>query len=419
MVGVFNSLIASLQSVLSYFSTEIASIAIGLAFIMSLIRVVGVLWQKGYDQLMPYVKEQLTRFFIVVALCLPFNIGQGSGSFITMFPTMVVSGGLVTGEAVASTSDGAKLRGSAGTGTGGGASNSLITLPRNLQAGIENSRGVTSTQIAEQARGHIENLKNSSPGLWDMVTNGHVGLVKAVGYFLGLLAVTSLPMIFIGIAGGPAGIGIAVMLFIVNLILALALAFNSTAILEGELASAMSWLAQTAVRGISDFVFTSVLTFAYYGVLLSTLIKGGIYVVTFPISVVNMAFDKQKDLFVKNIIKGFGLAIVPLLAAAIFVVAVNGYVLLTADGGLVSTMIEVYVGDMQTATTTSFMSFLGYYFRWLTAIFLAPTALTVPIARYMLMTPTLAQELIGASVSGAGITERMKGMGSFGMGGKV
>ena len=76
---------------------QVAAIVTAIAFFVASSRTVFTLYKKGYENIVPYLKDQTGRFMIICALCTPLPFLGGTdgkaGTFIGTFPRMVISAG--------------------------------------------------------------------------------------------------------------------------------------------------------------------------------------------------------------------------------------------------------------------------------------------------------------------------------------
>lgn len=394
MENVFLAILTAVRSTLNYLGDLISSLVIGLAFVMSCVRILGVMWSKGYDQTVPYFKEQLMKFVIVIALALPMNIGPIQGSFITEFPQLIIKGGFITAEQMFS-------QGGVPSGTSGG----LIGLPGGLRQKILQGRiDYANDPRIQDLNKQLQDEASSMFGLRDVFSTK---FFKVLVYTL-LFSILSLPIIVILVVSGqwPA----IAMVLTINFLMAVTAATNQSS-MSGLVGGGT--IITDLITAVVDFIFVATLTFTYYGVLISTLIKGVIYSLTFPFTILNMPFESQKAHFITGIVRIFTLAVTPIVAIVIFLVSALGYSYLTAPDGVVDQMIKTYVG----IPGGTFNDLIAWYFRWMFTVFFAPVAMCLPVARYMIMAPRIAGELLGSGISAtSGLAEKAARFGTFGLG---
>ena len=95
---------------------------------------------------------------------------------------------------------------------------------------------------------------------------------------------------------------------------------------------------------ISGFVFYTLLLFTFTGVIISAAVRASVFCVTFPFSVVNMAFDTRREVFFQNIVKAFAIALTPVIAVNILNVLTTAFNL-CIDGGVITDMVEAYLAS--------------------------------------------------------------------------
>jgi hypothetical protein len=156
----------------------------------------------------------------------------------------------------------------------------------------------------------------------------------------------------------------------------------------------------------SGAIFVYALTFAFFGVLIQWLAEVCIYAVSFPLSAVNLAFgDSQKHIFIRHFTKGLQLMLVPALAAIVYATALVLFGSITADGGLLSVMFDLFVGNFSTAlsginsgVTGAMGNIVGYAIRAIVFGLFAPFILVVPLSKVMFATFSVAESVVGSGV---------------------
>lgn len=90
-------LLVQSSKLVSQVEQQVAAIVTAIAFFMGGSRIVFTLYKKGYENIVPYLKDQSGRFMIICALCTPLPFLGGAdgkaGTFIGTFPRMVISAG--------------------------------------------------------------------------------------------------------------------------------------------------------------------------------------------------------------------------------------------------------------------------------------------------------------------------------------
>jgi len=405
MTGVLEQLLASLQGVLDHIATQVSLLVMALALIVFTIRLVSILFKEGYDRFVPQFREHLLKFMVILGLCLPISIPPMSGnSVITAFPKLIIFSGFSTAD---------QLMGSIPSAAKG--DGTLAGMPVGLTAKLREIRGEEPFNFEDMITkaGQIAKAMLPAVDAFDTLTvlwkgNG----LKVLFYAIGIIIVMIPVGVVLWLVGGPFALPILVMMG------AMALGMLASVADLGTVAAGDTSLAQdllkTITRTMADYIFVSVLTFSFYGVLFSAIIKGTIYAITFPISIVTLPFESQKGHFYSHVVRSFQLALTPVLAAVIFAVALYGYAFITKAGGPFDQMINVFV-DRGSVPGGGFWEFVMYFFRWIFAILVAPIAMAATIAKYMLQVPRIASELIGTGITySSGMAETMSGMGGGG-----
>ena len=76
---------------------QVAAIVTAIAFVMGSSRVIFTAYKKGWENIVPYLKDQGSKFMIIASLCTPVPYLAGvdgePGTFIGAFPRIVISAG--------------------------------------------------------------------------------------------------------------------------------------------------------------------------------------------------------------------------------------------------------------------------------------------------------------------------------------
>ncbi len=404
--SMFNQLTDAVGAVNTQVGSTVSATVIALGFIMSLIRVAYHAYEKGLDQWSIYARKQAMLFFIVVGLCieLPFL----GGSFITSFPGLIIKAGFAGADPVF-------------TESGLAASNysESITAKLRAKAGGENGNKFSgqfadlASKISEATKTLFEDIRDSGKG-WIPGFDGLVQVLKitvvaaAVFIPIGLMM---LPLFMI-----HAVLACAMLLISFFVCFALASAFmiphmNMTAV--QVLFGAIQSVIRTVMNELGLFMFCTALTFGFMGTMISLIIKSVIFCVTFPIAVINMAFERQITVFIQNVVKIFSLAITPFIIGVVFQVLIAAYGVVCTPGGAFDTVVSSYLwsnlnmANMQGATLDACLEMYALLFRFFVAAFLAPSILVIPAITVLFQSHKIAGELLGSAVGySTGLSQR-------------
>lgn len=394
MITAFEAIFQEVAGIMNYYKNEAAALVIALALIMSIVRALNVLITQGYDQFLPAVKKQGAMFMVVVFLCLP--IFPGAETFLTYFPKTIITAGFNTADIFVSSGTLSKYS----TET-----KDTAFLPRGLTDKVSTARAAMNSG-RDGLLERLKKIKNEKAGGWWQTLTGALTGTAMLGL---LISVACFALVGVILLFSTAGVGIMVALSVGGpLILTViwtmcglvgeAIAMGtmgadySAGAGLGELSKSL-W--DTLTVPVMSFIFINIVTFAFYGVIVSCIIKAVIFCVTFPLSVVTMAFEQSRGVFISNIQKAFAIAITPLIAAGVYGVVCASFLALSKSDGLVYQMLSAYLGTIEDGSVTALFSF---FFRWLIVSFVGPTVLCLPIAKYIIQTPKIAQELVGAGV---------------------
>ena len=250
----------------------------------------------------------------------------------------------------------------------------LLEIPRNATYIVKavNHRMETLMQCVKQWK--EEHIKEEL-GLMEKVKL----LVNKIALFLILLV----PIILLAaISLATSGVTTGILLFVNSLALFLTKAAVLTAV-----KILMVFLVVYLVKQLLSLVFYVFLTFAFFGVLVSWAFKMLIYMVTYPISSLNLCFDSRREAFWRYTFKGVAMLLVPTLAGVLFSLSLLYFAYLSAPGGLIETFYNVFVGPYE-----------GFSISWvlksLLFALISPFALVLPVVRVMNAIPTIVEEMI-------------------------
>lgn len=282
----------------------------------------------------------------------------------------------------------------------------LSELPYNLHHRINEARRELEERSAEllNSVGGSEQVEKTGLSFWDFLKAiGSGGVTEAimrvlVGLLTGALVVVPLvlvllpvnPMLAVSVGLGVAGV----------------LGAWLSGVSTGEGVDYLCEVSRTLMRPIATTFFVNVLTFCYFGVLLSTVVKAVIYAVTFPISLIGVVFESRRHTLMESVWRGVCIALTPVVAGLVFGIACQFFVLATAEGGIVEKMMLTWVGSY--GPELSFGEKVAYMFRALVAPLFMGGLMVVPAARYVLQSSRIAAEVVGGAVGWAsGLSEEL------------
>lgn len=166
------------------------------------------------------------------------------------------------------------------------------------------------------------------------------------------------------------------------------------------------------VELISGFIFYTLLIFTFTGVIISAAVRAAVFCVTFPFSVVNMAFDSRREVFFQNIVKAFAIALTPIIAVNILNVLTMAFDL-CMDSGVISNMLEAYLtsdaGTLQSTDVFTVASEMyGFIYRLFIATVLAPAVIATPALIFLMRSYRIACDAIGAGFGLMGKTGKFQ-----------
>lgn len=406
----FEQVLNTYQAVVGKFGTAVSAFIIVVGFLVVLIRFAHQVWSQGYDRAVPFLKDQAARFMVVVALCMPlpfFGAGGGGGSFITEYPVVILKAGFAAGNSMIGS-----LPGPAQSGSG----KNLLTLPENLRQFIDKNSQAQASFEAKVKQARQEISESSKQGWYDKLKSAITGeafLIIALGVVITLvLSPILIPKISLAmLILGAKVIPLIALIWCIIEFLVLALMDPDKAVPTSPLLGA---LFQEIAITFANFMFVAILTFTYYGVLISIMIRAIIYCISFPLTCGFLAFEQQRSRVISAVISGVALAISPMIATIVFCIAAQTYSALLGSGAL-DTMIETFVGTAN-ANQGSVGDWVALFFRWILASFLAPIVLCLPIARLVAQTHRIANEVVSGGAGGmqTGLSGSFSNAGGFG-----
>jgi len=398
------------------YSSTLSTAAVALSFIMSIFRVVYMAYEKGMDQWSVYARKQAGLFFVIVALCFPVGLfGDQNSTFLTHFPAMIIKAGL---SGIDSSSATKAL-------TAGSYDASLASAIRdsvNKNGGNSGKADSFSTSVRGMVQKIVDNMKTTNDAfgskclsLW---TPG-----QSFGNALRMVGIAVLVFLPIGFATLPVfffnvwvGVGVLFLELLVCFDMAAMMACPEISeVIQEHLGGGVTVpVGDTVVSFIFDFVraavremgivmFYTALTFGFFGSLISIGLKAAVFSATFPISIVNLAFEKQTSVFVQNVIKIFSLAITPFILVTTFEILIGAFGVVVG-GGMFDKVMESFVIANYNASAASegvvagALELYALLFRLLISCFLSPSILCIPAVAVMLQSHKIAGELLGSAI---------------------
>lgn len=401
------------------YSDTISTTAVALSFIMSLVRVAYMAYERGIDQWSTYAKKQLGLFFIVVAMCFP--IGFSGGSFISSFPKLIIEAGL------SGINSNDNVKAFTAKSYEGGIAKKL----KDEMGGEDNSKIIKDTLskvvLATQEGTTLAYQKADGLPIHQLFTLLKFLIIAILVFFpIGLMTV---PLLFLN-----AWVGIATIAaeLAVCVVMSLGMVYpfeipEIQAALTGAtyLLDALGNFVKAVVKEVGFTMFYTALTFGFFGTLISVALKSAVFCATFPISVVNLAFEKQTSVFIQNVVKIFSLAITPFILITTLDILMTGFGIIAGKDGLLYTIIESYVmANYNVGVIAGGGSIIdgaieaySLIARMLIACFLSPTILCIPAISIMMQAHKIASELLGAGVGYAtGLSQGFSRAGGMGRG---
>lgn len=360
---------------------QVAAIVTAVAFVMGSSRVIFTAYKKGWENIVPYLKDQGSRFMIIASLCTPVPYLAGvdgkPGTFIGAFPRIVISAGFEQ--------------------TGNDA------VFGNLEKIKEELRDTAdSLELSEQ----LLAVKEASPLAGQKIkwTDALKVRLAQLIFLLPLIPPLACLAFFNTALGGfmmAVGYAISEHMAVVSCGVGVNIDTGSMTELMRIIQSQIA----NNVGLISGFIFYTLLIFTFTGVIISAAVRAAVFCVTFPFSVVNMAFDSRREVFFRNVVKAFAIALTPIIAVNILNVLTTAFNL-CMEGGVVTDMIEAYLISDRTAPGSSDVfavasEMYGSIYRLFVAMALGPAVVAAPALIFLMRSYRIACDAVGA---GFGIT---------------
>lgn len=365
---------------------QVAAVVTAIAFFMGSTRTVFILYRKGYENIVPYLKDQTGRFMIICALCTPLPFLGGTdgkaGTFIGTFPRMVISAGFAQ------------------------AGNEKV---------FDNLKAVKAKLGKEMSSGELSE-KLTSIKEASALTGVKIKWVDAIKVRLAQL-IFLLPLILPSSCLALFHPALGAFMMMISYVVSEYMAVITCGIGVNVDTSSMTFVLETVrelVRGyigaITGFLFHTLLVFTFTGVIIAAAVRAAVFCVTFPYSLITMAFDSRREVFFQGIVRAFAIALTPVVAVNVLNVLSMAYDLF-AGGGLAGGMVEAYLfGNINSLVNTGVFpvasEMYGFIFRLFIATALAPSVLSVPGIVFLVRSYRIASEAIGAGLYYSGGTGR-------------
>lgn len=392
------------------YSSTLSTAAVALSFIMSIFRVVYMAYEKGMDQWSVYARKQAGLFFVIVALCFPVGLfGDQNSTFLTHFPAMVIKTGL---SGIDSSSAAKAL-------TAGSYNDSLASMVRDaVKTGGGGKSQSFSTDVRNIVQKAVDNMKTTNDAFNSKCIDAW-SPARSAGNVMRMVGIAVLVFLPIGLATLPVfilnvwvGVGVLFLELLVCFDMASmmacpeiseAIGVSTGGAAGNTVVSLVFDFVKAAVHEIGIVMFYTALTFGFFGSLVSIGLKAAVFCATFPISVANLAFEKQTSVFVQNVIKIFSLAITPFILVTTFEILIGAFGAVVG-GGMFDKVMESFVIANFNASAANeglvagALELYALLFRLLISCFLSPAILCIPAVAVMLQSHKIAGELLGSAI---------------------
>ncbi|MBT9166689.1 MAG: hypothetical protein DDT19_00013 [Syntrophomonadaceae bacterium] len=394
LLGVFDTLLKQFRDIIQHFSQEISIMAIVLVILISVIRGVGEIFSKGYDHFMPFMKSQVNKVVIIIALSLPLGFAPfNNASFITKFPELVITIGFNAAYSMTDkiVSKGILIK------TADRSGDSMVDLAYGLREKLGDRRGgKTDAESVEAMKVEQERIRQTGIvreiSIWE--PKGIIAMFIAFALLLVIGIFVAWPLIPLFVVVAPLAIVTVVLLFFILVEIILCLFFGAAI---GETMRLIQMLIEYVLWAVVDWAVILTITFAFFAVLISTTIRGVIFSVLFPLSLINLSMESQKQVFFRNVMTAFHIALIPVVAVIILAISLNAYAVLTREDGIVFRMVDAFVKGSGNDGVLDAIAMLA---RWVFAIFITPVFLALPIARYVGQSSKIVGEFLGSTAGG-------------------
>ncbi len=368
-------LLVQTAGLVSQVEQQVAAIITAIAFVMGSSRVIFTAYRKGWENIVPYLKDQGSKFIIIASLCTPVpylaGIDGKPGTFIGAFPRIVITAGFEQ----------------AGNGA------VFENLDRIKEA-------LKKSSDSPELSGQLIAVKEASP-LAEQSIKWTDAIKVRLAQLIFLLPVIP-PLACLAFFNTALGGFLMAVSYTISEYMAVITCGIGVNIDTGNMISILQIIRGIVAENIgviSGFIFYTLLLFTFTGVVVSAAVRASIFCVTFPFSVVNMAFDARRDVFFRNIVKAFAIALTPVIAVNILDVLASAFSL-CMDGGIVANMVEAYLtsdgpalGSPDAFTVASEM--YGFIYRLFVAIVIAPVIIAMPAMIFLMRSYRIACDTIG------------------------
>jgi hypothetical protein len=369
-------LLVQTASLVSQVEQQVAAIVTAIAFVMGSSRVIFTAYKKGLENILPYLKDQGSKFMIIASLCTPVpylaGIDGKPGTFIGAFPRIVISAGFEQ------------------------AGNSAVF--ENLDRVKEELK---KSSDSLELSGQLIAVKDASP-LSEQSIKWTDAIKVRLAQLIFLLPVIP-PLACLAFFNASLGGFLMAVSYTISEYMAVITCGIGVNIDTQNMINVLQIIKSIVADNIgiiSGFIFYTLLLFTFTGVIISAAVRASIFCVTFPLSVVNMAFDARRDVFFRNIVKAIAIALTPIIAVNILNVLTSAFSL-CMEGDIVPNMVEAFLasdagalGSTDAFTVASEM--YGFIYRLFVAIVIAPGIIAIPATIFLMRSYRIACDTIGA-----------------------
>jgi hypothetical protein len=369
-------LLVQTAGLVSQVEQQVAAIVTAIAFVMGSSRVIFTAYKKGWENILPYLKDQGSKFMIIASLCTPVpylaGIDGKPGTFIGAFPRIVISAGFEQA-----------------------GNNAVFENLDRIKEELKKSSD--SLELSDQ----LIAVKEASP-LAEQSIKWTDAIKVRLAQLIFLLPVIP-PLACLAFFNTSLGGFLMAVSYTISEYMAVITCGIGVTIDTQNMINVLQIIRSIVADNIgiiSGFIFYTLLLFTFTGVIISAAVRASIFCVTFPLSVVNMAFDARRDVFFRNIVKAIAIALTPIIAVNILNVLTSAFSL-CMEGGAVPNMVEAYLasdaaalGSTDAFTVASEM--YGFIYRLFVAIVIAPGIIAIPAMIFLMRSYRIACDTIGA-----------------------
>lgn len=368
-------LLVQTAGLVSHVEQQVAAIVTAIAFVMGSSRVIFTAYKRGWENIVPYLKDQGGKFMIIASLCTPVPYLAGvdgkPGTFIGAFPRIVISAGFeqMGNDAVFE---------------------NLATIKEELK----------SSSGSLELSGQLIAVKEASPLAGQSIKWTDAIRVRLAQLIFLLPVIPPLACLaFFNTALGGFLMAVSYTVSEYMAVITCGIGVNIDARNMISILQIVKDLTTDNIGAISGFIFYTLLLFTFTGVIISAAVRASVFCVTFPFSVVNMAFDARREVFFENIVRAFAIALTPVVAVNILSVLTSAFSQCT-DGSAMANMVEAYLasdtaalGSLDVFTVAGEM--YGFIYRLFVAIVVAPAVIAIPAMVFLMRSYHIACDAIG------------------------